>query len=310
GRRSTGSRRINEGASTSKGVSASYEALEREIAELSQVPSPRWIECVKCKKWRLSEQYFEAKEIPDEWECKMWITKDRLKGSCDMPGSTDEPCIEDEPFPEGEIVLAKLRSYDYWPGMIESDPGDMFSSRITHKGSKQYNVTFFGQHPSRQWVFKSNIKKYIKSDPQKVQGKRLKQAIAEGNEAIDTPFSIRIKKYSLVTLRGKKNTKTTVFAGRSENKDASVADGEKEPSTDDQEASPNNIFSFDLRANGMQTQLLSPADDRQASSNSISGFKHLANELQPRFIHQELSLSIDDQQASKLEILMGSKHNQ
>ncbi|GBM45997.1 hypothetical protein AVEN_82163-1 [Araneus ventricosus] len=121
--------------------------------------------------------------------------------------------------------------------------------------SKIYNVTFFGSQPLRQWVTAANIRKYEKSDPAAFPGKRLRLAIEQGNEAVDTPFTIRIKKYSLATLRAKK-CRTTMLNGHAENGscEASEANDEKGPSTDGQQASPDRISSLDPRANPMQSQ--------------------------------------------------------
>ncbi|GBO19988.1 hypothetical protein AVEN_170446-1 [Araneus ventricosus] len=71
------------------------------------------IECSQCKKWRLTYQFQESKEVPTDWNCSMWKISKKKRGNCNIPSNLTEEDFALEKYPPGAMVWAKLPGFDW-----------------------------------------------------------------------------------------------------------------------------------------------------------------------------------------------------
>lgn len=167
---------------------------------------PLGVECVKCKKWRLVDNYKEKSEVPDNWDCSMW-KMNKKQGSCDIPSNVTENDFVEEEFVPGSIIWAKFGRYPWWPGMVEDcpDSGEYFESGVE---GKKYHITFFGGKPLRNWIPDIKVVDFSKPSPVKSNKRKvckdLDRAIIEAEKAIKMPQKKRLETYSFgVVYKGR-----------------------------------------------------------------------------------------------------------
>ncbi|GBM88863.1 Zinc finger CW-type PWWP domain protein 1 [Araneus ventricosus] len=156
------------------------------------------IECSQCKKWRLTYQFQESKEVPTDWNCSMWKISKKKRGNCNIPSNLTEEDFAREKYPPGAMVWAKLPGFDWWPAMIEDSPDTQEFFVTLGNGVEEYHVTFFGKSPKRSWIKASHIREYAPDTSNKPSkgSSTLRKSIEQAEEAAKLPIKERLKKFS------------------------------------------------------------------------------------------------------------------
>jgi len=146
------------------------ESLKQEKAKLEKRQSKSsWVQCDngECSKWRRLDHLNDLSSVQcDSWVCSM--NKDEFRNNCEcsqesIPDESDEE-VDDESIytnhKPGDLVLAKMVGYPWWPGIVEDDPDFDSYFYLEKKNGKRvvsYHVTFLGKEVSRAWFAESSV---------------------------------------------------------------------------------------------------------------------------------------------------------
>ncbi|GFT80025.1 zinc finger CW-type PWWP domain protein 1 [Nephila pilipes] len=192
-------------------TSSSKVLLQKWNKFYTETTFPIGIECVHCKKWREVTEYQERSEVPENWNCSMWQIGKNKRGNCSMPSNFNENDFNGEDFPPGSLVWAKLKGYNWWPGMVEDSPDTQEFYQSYADGTDEYHVIFFGDDDKtwRSWVDGKRILDFKEPAPdekfrRKKLVKSLEVSIIEAKKAAKMPLKERLKTYSFaVRYKGK-----------------------------------------------------------------------------------------------------------
>ncbi|KAL6993329.1 hypothetical protein U1Q18_011446 [Sarracenia purpurea var. burkii] len=110
-----------------------YDTLQLKKGNALYKPDHEWVQCDKCRKWRMLSSGFDSRQLPQEWFCYM----DPFNGKCDNPERNVQ---------RGIITVSEKRS-GYGPkhgGMLEGisddDSGQTEDDDVQHCLKKEDDV--------------------------------------------------------------------------------------------------------------------------------------------------------------------------
>ncbi|GFV08964.1 zinc finger CW-type PWWP domain protein 1 [Trichonephila clavipes] len=151
--------RVNDGKETTRDRALKW--IEKYATENFGI----LIQCEICSKWRISYQYADKKEVPNNWQCSMLVCANEMKGKCTDTEEMFEDLLNIMYYP-GSLVWAKYANYPWWPGMIDLDPDYIRffepydNNTLERKFESDLSRAMRRAHAAEKLPIKERLKKY------------------------------------------------------------------------------------------------------------------------------------------------------
>ncbi|KAJ3692644.1 hypothetical protein LUZ60_011739 [Juncus effusus] len=99
-----------------------YDTLDLRKGSDKYKPDNEWVQCDKCRKWRILSSDYDSKNLPQNWFCYM----EPFKGKCEMP---------EQQMQRGVITVSAKRSGNEIEGNITEE--DEESNKPTKRGGRK-----------------------------------------------------------------------------------------------------------------------------------------------------------------------------